>query len=129
MVKRGKIWAQAETGPYQVRKGERSLDRRQVGHLGERLGQRDCALRPAFADPVLSKAVVRNGANGEDGETRHELIPGGIASGVKKSERIKGKRLLDRGQVGHLREGLGELDSGLGVDLVDGEAVGDKAHA
>ena len=42
---------------------------------------------------------------------------------------MKGKRLLDRGQAGHLREGLGELDPGLGVDGIRGEAVGDKAHA
>ena len=42
---------------------------------------------------------------------------------------MKGKRLLDRGQVGHLREGLGELDPGLGVDVIQGEAVGDTAYA
>ena len=48
---------------------------------------------------------------------------------MSKSERINGKRLLDRGQVGHLREGLSELDPGLGVDGILGEAVGDKAYA
>ena len=42
---------------------------------------------------------------------------------------MKGECLLDRGEVGHLLEGLGELDPGLGVDLVFCEAVGDKAYA
>ena len=42
---------------------------------------------------------------------------------------MKGKRLLDQGQVGHLLEGLGELDATLGVDEVASEAVGDKAYA
>ena len=42
---------------------------------------------------------------------------------------MKGKRLLDQGQVGHLLEGLGELDASLVVDPVLGEAVGDKAYA
>ena len=42
---------------------------------------------------------------------------------------MKGKRSLDRDKVGHLLEGLGELDASLGVDPVLGEAVGDKAYA
>ena len=42
---------------------------------------------------------------------------------------MKGERLLDRGEVGHLLEGLGELDASLGADAVPGEAVGDKAYA
>ena len=48
---------------------------------------------------------------------------------AQQSEHIRGKRLLDRGQVRHLLEGIGELDPGLGVDPVLGEAVGDKAYA
>ena len=43
-----------------------------------------------------------------------------------KSERMKGKRLLDRGEVGHLLEGLGELDTSLVVDVVPGEAAQGK---
>ena len=61
---------------------------------------------------------------------RGEMWPGAVWRYRKrsaKSERMKGKRLLDRGEVGHLREGLGELDASLGVDVVRGEAVGDKA--
>ena len=42
---------------------------------------------------------------------------------------MKGKRLLDRGEAGHLLEGLGELDASSGLDPVRGEAVGDKAGA
>ena len=65
----------------------------------------------------------------QDGRDVRQADTGRYRKRSAKSERMKGKRLLDRGEVGHLLEGLGELDSGLGVETVRAQAVGDKAYA
>ena len=58
------------------------------------------------------------------GEMRPRADTGLYHERAQQGERVRGERLLDRGEVGHLREGLAELDPGLSVDAVSGEAVG-----
>ena len=106
-----------------------SLEGRDPGigqHVAELLdgggSERAAAKHVDSAERVPAQAAVRDGRDVRQTDT------GRYRKRSAKSERMKGKRLLDRGQVRHLLEGLGELDPGLGVDRVVGEAVGDKAY-